>query len=773
MNLAVTALAEFVHRRGDLHPRLEGRTRAEEGVRTQQCLQQARGSGYQRERPVALAVELAGEAATLSGRIDGCCLSDATLMVEEFKTTRADFELAHRHHGSVHWAQARLYGALLVRELDATCEALLRLVYAHPDTLETRVYERRESAQALREFLDCTLAEYAAWLSAQQRHRHERNSWLRELDFPFPQFRPHQRSMARRAFRALRDREHLLLEAPTGSGKTLAMLFPAVKSLAASHCHRVMFLTSRGTGALSARGAAEHIDPAGRHLRHVTIIARDKACFVPGTPCDPDVCGYARGYYDRASGAVEELLEAGATSPERVAEVARRHQVCPFELSLDAARWSDLVIADYNYLLDPVVRLQRFDRDPDMALLIDESHQLAPRVRDMLSVALERDQLKAALAEAPPEDLARRLRSLDRALSRLRREADLGAERVIARPQPLLRSMQRFADTMAACSTPLDALPATRDLWLVCSRWLRSESWYDPERFRHVGSASGRNVSIQLCCLDPGNYLRGRLDAYGGHVRFSGTVSPLALYAHLHGESKAPVERAGNPYQSRQLRVLVVDDVPTYLRARERSLDDLVDVVAAVVGSRRGHYLVAFPSFAYLERCADAFTGRHPQFQVARQWGAMDEAARADFLAGFADDAAPRVGFVVLGGVFGESVDFSGGARLAGVVCVGVGLPPPSLVRRELQARYDDDGVDGRSVAYHLPAMVKVLQMAGRLLRGPDDRGVLCLVDPRFRDRAFRRFFPDHWHPRVVSSAGVATELEQFWCLEPATAAST
>ena len=62
-------------------------------------------------------------------------------------------------------------------------------------------------------------------------------------------------------------------------------------------------------------------------------------------------------------------------------------------MSLDAALWADLIIGDYNYLLDPVVRLQRFMNDDErLGLLIDESHQLAERVsRDMLSLALNRE----------------------------------------------------------------------------------------------------------------------------------------------------------------------------------------------------------------------------------------------------------------------------------------------------------------------------------------------------------------------------------------------
>ncbi|NIR99163.1 MAG: ATP-dependent DNA helicase, partial [Gammaproteobacteria bacterium] len=99
----------------------------------------------------------------------------------------------------------------------------------------------------------------------------------------------------------------------------------------------------------------------------------------------------------------------------------------------------------------------------------------------------------------------------------------------------------------------------------------------------------------------------------------------------------------------------------------------------------------------------------------------------------------PCTGLVVMGGVFAESVDFAG--RLAGVVCVGVGLPPPEPERAELQSHFASAGEDGNAVAYQQPAMIKVLQMAGRLLRDPGDRGVLCLVDARFKDAAYSRFF--------------------------------
>src|SRR5690606_25084213 len=187
-------------------------------------------------------------------------------------------------------------------------------------------------------------------------------------------------------------------------------------------------LTSRTTGALAVHDALARMDPEGGFLRRIQITAREKACFVPGTPCEPDACPYAHGYYDRFRAAVLELLERRALHPDAVAEVARAHRVCPFELALDTAAWCDLVVADYNYVFDPLVRLQRLAGDPETALLVDEAHQLAPRVREMLSLELDRSAVREALAEAPPPALLRRLRSLDRAFAALERQQSLGDE---------------------------------------------------------------------------------------------------------------------------------------------------------------------------------------------------------------------------------------------------------------------------------------------------------------------------------------------------------
>jgi Rad3-related DNA helicase len=113
----------------------------------------------------------------------------------------------------------------------------------------------------------------------------------------------------------------------------------------------------------------------------------------------------------------------------------------------------------------------------------------------------------------------------------------------------------------------------------------------------------------------------------------------------------------------------------------------------------------------------------------------------------------------VLGGVFAESIDLDGGA-LTGIIVVGVGLAPRTGELDRIQRQFCDDGYD---VAYRQPAMTRVVQAAGRLIRGEDDRGVLCLVDARYRDEAFGRYLPSHWIPEVVRASKLGDRLSEFW----------
>ena len=159
-----------------------------------------------------------------------------------------------------------------------------------------------------------------------------------------------------------------------------------------------------------------------------------------------------------------------------------------------------------------------------------------------------------------------------------------------------------------------------------------------------------------------------------------------------------------------------------------------------------------------------AFASLDPAVQVRAQAAGMSEAERAGFLDEFTAGAAvTKVGFAVLGGVFGEGIDLVG-ERLIGAIVIGVGMPPPSTERDLIRDYFEERLGTGFDYAYLFPGMNRVLQAIGRVIRSESDRGAVLLIDTRFGEWRYRRLFPECWRPiRVGSDAEISSKLKSFW----------
>ena len=754
MKVGVKELAEFVHRRGDIHSRQPSATLAQEGIARQKQWQQQRGDGYRREHRVAAPF---GAAFEVQGRIDGW--DAAAGVVEEIKTTRADARQLHAQAGDANLAQLRLYGGMLALADETLAALTLRLVYLHPRRPTETVFEEAWSSADLIAFFEATCGIYAAWLDAVAERLRARDRAFAAMSFPYGGFRGEQRRLAKHVYRAFRDREHCLVEAPTGSGKTIACLFPALKAMAAGEIQRLVFVTSRGTGQRAAEAALR--DAAGDigAATAVTITAKERICFRTGERCGSD-CEYARGYYERLPAARRDLLAVGLATREQVERVAAEHRVCPFELSLDVAEWADVVVCDYNYVFDPVVRLRRLDNAVfrKVALVVDEAHQLGERVRDMLSAELPRPAVRAALSAAGlPSVAASRFRSLDRSLAALGRGSGDG-EREIDPPAALCRAVGRLLETVPAEGIELEAFPAAAEAYWLALHFQRATERAREDGYHYLLGGQRREVRVRLICTNPSDHIRATMAPFHGSVRQSGTLSPARTFQRVHGfgdDAKALAFGGGGA----RLGVFVVPGVSTYYRDRTRTLPSLAELVHGVADASPGNCLVALPSFEYVRLLAVAYGAGDSRCQTAR----MDLAERDDFIRWMNEAPAGRVGFVVMGGVFAESVDFDGSA-VGSIVVVGPGLAPRSL-QRDLVAK---DSVaagiaeDGDEVAYRQPAMTRVVQAIGRIARG-NQPGVAVLADPRFASAAYQRFFPSRWQPVRVGVEHVAETVARFW----------
>ena len=139
----------------------------------------------------------------------------------------------------------------------------------------------------------------------------------------------------------------------------------------------------------------------------------------------------------------------------------------------------------------------------------------------------------------------------------------------------------------------------------------------------------------------------------------------------------------------------------------------------------------------------------------------MGEEERARFLTAFTDETGPRLGLCVLGGLFSEGVDLPGD-QLIGALIVGVGLPTPTLRLKTLRAFYDERFGDGFLYAWLIPAMQKVTQAGGRVIRTENDRGLIVLMDDRYYEPRYRRLLPEEWTIRDEDIVGAATALNRL-----------
>jgi len=745
LRVSVRGLVEHSLRSGDLDLEAFGVTSSLEAIRAHQKLQASRPEGYRKEVPVSRAFERDGLVLDVHGRIDGVLERGAETVVEEIKTTRGDLEEVSRREKPTHWGQLRVYAFLYAIEKEP--EAIdARLTYYHLDTGRTVEIDRRFHFQELRELTEELVFRYLDWMARVIDLAARRDASIAAASFPFPSYRPGQREMAVAVYRAIREGETLLLQAPTGIGKTAGALFPALKALAEGRTERIFYLTARTTGRALAETCLGDIRRQGVRVRSVTLTAKEKICFNPEKACNGDECEFARGFYDRIDAALDDALDACELSRDAIESLARKHRVCPFELSLEIAPWSDVVICDYNYVFDPRVFLRGLldERAKETTLLVDEAHNLVDRAREMFSAEISRARF---------EELGRFFEPARNVASALSNDP----------LDPILRALAEFLREAETRPEMADTEESLREVYFDAA-WFAKVGERLDDTYAVVRDATDGGLRLKLFCRDPAPRLRERFSSVAASVLFSATLAPLDYFRRTLGLDDASRELSlASPFPSENFRVLVAPSVATTYRRRAETGEALVQLLAGFVRTRAGNYLFYFPSYAYLEAIHDRFAAECPEVEVAIQTREMPEAERARFLSRFDAHEGTFVAFAVMGGFFGEAIDLPG-EKLQGAAIVGVGLPPLSPERDRIRERFESEETSGFDYAYLFPGMNRVLQAAGRVIRSETDRGAVLLVDSRFGERRYRSLFPVGWSPSTVrSSDELRAELERFW----------
>lgn len=774
--VAVRELCEFTAKAGDLDLRFTPAPTALEGVAGHAVVAGRRGAGYERE------VTLAGDwreglrHLRVRGRADG--FDPAAGRLEEVKTFKGRLDRQPASHRALHWAQAKVYGWLL-------CEARqlagidVALVYFDIGSQQETVLTEHCTAETLRAHFDTQCRRFVDWAEQEVAHRAARDAALAALAFPFGAFRTGQRPLAEAVYRAATAGRCLLAQAPTGIGKTAGTLFPLLKAAPGERLDKIFFLAAKTSGRQVALDALARMagpgDPGGAlPLRVLELVAREKACEHPGQACHGDACPLARGFYDRLPAARAAALAAPATTTAtatgplaldqaRVRTAALAHGVCPYYLSQELARWADVVVGDYHYYFDLGAMLHGLAQANQwrVAVLVDEAHNLVERGRRMYTAEL----LPGTLHEARRSPTASAVPAVKKALDRIRRAWVALDKTVEAAQQPsggtgymvqedgfppkLLAALQQGASLLGEhfAEHPEQADGALQAFYLEALQALRMAELLDAHSLVDVQRPRGAAPGGSTVCVRnivPAPFLAPRFAAARTATLFSATLAPTRYYADLLGlpEGHAATEVA-SPFAATQLQVRVARHISTRWAHRAASAAPIADLMARQFTERPGNYLAFFSSYDYLAQVAEAFARQHPTLPHWCQSRRMQEAEQRAFLARFTEDSE-GIGFAVLGGAFAEGIDLPG-RRLIGAFLSTLGLPQINPVNEQIRARMERLFGAGYDYTYLYPGLQKVVQAAGRVIRTPEDEGVVHLIDDRFARGEVRRLLPGWW----------------------------
>jgi Rad3-related DNA helicase len=670
----------------------------------------------------------------------------------------------------------------------------LRIVYYNPITDEFSAVNEQLTKKKLLTFFTRCMTTLSVFATPEVERVTKRLPTLRALKFPYPEIRAGQNEFIRHAYRVLARGGRLFAGAPTGTGKTVSALFPALRALGDGRFDKIFYFTPKATIAEAVRDCLELMAKGGALVRAVILTAKEKAC-KNGLLCrrSRKLCPVSRE--NKLPEALLALYKEEHTVVDlkTVQRIAEQYGLCPYELSLAYAELCDVVVCDFNHLFDPSVYIRRFFSSRGRySFLIDEAHNLAERVREAYSMELSADDIaepslscllgelsatkKAALSAS--ELFYDTLLPYVKEEIREGREGEkLGAQNLSTVPE---RLYTLFDELLAIAENEyILSLSASDNEAYDRSAYLRAYirsirafceliSGFDDSFKLFIFYKNGK-ISAKIFCLDTGRIIARRLSLGHSALLFSATLQPIDYYREtLGGERSDEVLTVESPFDPDQLAVRIIDSVSTRYSERDDTLLGVVRAIAATVSAKRGHYIVFSPSFAYSEALHRVFSEKYPKLNILLQKKDMSLREREEFLSKLSStDAGYQIAFCVMGGIYSEGIDLAGD-RLIGAIIVGIGLPSLSYEREAIAEYYAERYDGGKEFAYVYPGMNRVFQAAGRVIRREDDRGIIVMIDDRFRDPIYKKSLPHLW--RNLEFIGDAKELkaslERFWCEE-------
>lgn len=599
--------------------------------------------------------------------------------------------------------------------------------------------------------------------------------------------RDEQIAMAEHVWHALRSQGRLIVEAGTGTGKTFAYLVPALlsgrrvivstgtRNLQDQLFHRDLPTVAGAIGRPSRiallKGRANYLCLHRLELAEQQAVARGLRREI--ATALPRVRAWSRVTKE---GDISELAQLSDADPVWPWVTSTRDNClgpdcpvfdrCHVVNARRNAQAADIVVVNHHLLMaDLVLKEEGFaDLLPGAdAIVIDEAHQLPEVASNFLGFtvssrqlqSLARDLASELLASGPQQSVSAAFsQTIDRQLIDLQDALGTRRERSEFKEWPAL-VIESLANLRASLDELTQSLTeAAKDSAGLANLRRRSAelstrlaSMYEEEGAAAVPSVrwaqqSGQGVSFHLVPLDVAEQLGGLVQAHAAAwVCTSATLAIGESFDHFMqriGMRDARTARFGSPfdYESQTLMYLPKGLQPP---SSPRHTVSVVDAALPVLRASGGRAFMLFTSHRALREAADlllARLGTALPFPVLVQGDAPREVLLTKF--------RERGNAVLLGtSSFWEGVDVKGAALSVVIIDKLPFAAPDDPV---LKARLDAIERRGGNAFFEeqIPqAVIALKQGVGRLMRDPNDFGVIMLCDERLRTKGYGRIFLD------------------------------
>ncbi|BAB59155.1 DNA repair helicase [Thermoplasma volcanium GSS1] len=569
------------------------------------------------------------------------------------------------------------------------------------------------------------------------------------------------------------------LEAPTGSGKTMMALLGSLKYAYNGHL-KILYLVRTNSQEEQVIRELRTISK-NRKIRALPMQGRINLCILYKTAddlkeataeslskfCNSRKRQVMEGHQEACpyytikvrSKETKDFLFENLPTAEEFYEYAFTNNLCPYESIKASLSDADIVVAPYMYFLNKTVA-DRFlshwgvSRE-QLIIVLDEAHNLPDIGRSLGSFRISIESLNRSEKEAQsfgdPEldrgvhvtDFIEMIRStLERTIKERVKEDDVRirfqefkeylmimnkkSEKSI---RDLNNYLYLFGEYVENEKEKAGKVPVS-----YCSSLAqRLEAMMDEDDAMYAAILSkSESGYIQASCLDPSSILSSLKESKTIHM--SGTLEPFEFYSDVTGFD-IPFRRIENVFPIENRFVSYYEGVSTkYDTLDENEIRKLASIIENIVNGVKRNTIVYFPSYAVM----DKVIGSGLDFDFLQEKKNLDQTEFYDVVKKFRNGGKPLL--AVSGGRLSEGMNFPG-RELELILIAGIPFPRPDATNRALYDYYEMKYKKGWEYAVLAPAIIKIRQEIGRLIRGKDDHGACVILDKRAKQ--FRRFIPD------------------------------